>query len=242
VFKVIKDFYPPPKETTRAGQAKYLLVKHTTAWAAWPTRWNTPTWPSRATASGRAGGGAEAVRASLVEEEGDQIIIKHLYIERRMVPLNIWLTEKENDEAQLEHGMLEYGNAIKELVAANIFPGDMLYKNFGVTRHQRVVFYDYDEIEYITDCKFRAYPSRATKKKKWRRSRGTRSVNTTSSPSSLAASCWGTKDPQVLHEAPRRPAHARFWQARKHRQGLVEDSSRTRNTSAFPQGASPFRR
>jgi isocitrate dehydrogenase kinase/phosphatase len=76
---------------------------------------------------------------SLVEEEGDQIIIKHLYIERRMVPLNIWLTEKENDEAQLEHGMLEYGNAIKELVAANIFPGDMLYKNFGVTRHQRGV-------------------------------------------------------------------------------------------------------
>jgi isocitrate dehydrogenase kinase/phosphatase len=65
---------------------------------------------------------------SLVEEDGEQLIIKHLYIERRMVPLNIWLgnAEKENDEVQLEHGIVEYGNAIKELVAANIFPGDML--------------------------------------------------------------------------------------------------------------------
>jgi isocitrate dehydrogenase kinase/phosphatase len=77
-----------------------------------------------------------------------------------MVPLNIWLTnaEKEGDMEALEHGVIEYGNAIKELVGVNIFPGDMLYKNFGVTRHGRVVFYDYDEIEYITDCNFRAIP------------------------------------------------------------------------------------
>jgi isocitrate dehydrogenase kinase/phosphatase len=47
-------------------------------------------------------------------------------------------------------------------VAANIFPGDMLYKNFGVTRHQRVVFYDYDEIEYVTDCNFRVIPQART--------------------------------------------------------------------------------
>jgi isocitrate dehydrogenase kinase/phosphatase len=78
-----------------------------------------------------------------------------------MVPLNIWLTEaeKSGNETALEHGIVEYGNAIKELVSANIFPGDMLYKNFGVTRHGRVVFYDYDEIEYITDCNFRKIPA-----------------------------------------------------------------------------------
>ncbi|MEB0178342.1 isocitrate dehydrogenase kinase/phosphatase-domain containing protein, partial [Undibacterium sp. CCC3.4] len=89
---------------------------------------------------------------SIVEEEDDEIIIKHLYIERRMVPLNIFLgeAEKSGDDAAIEHGIFEYGNAIKELVAANIFPGDMLYKNFGVTRHSRVVFYDYDEIEYVS--------------------------------------------------------------------------------------------
>ena len=100
------------------------------------------------------------VAPSLVEEDGDQIIIRHLYIERRMTPLNIWLTEAEaaGDDAAMEHGVREYGNAIKDLVAANIFPGDMLYKNFGVTRQGRVVFYDYDEIEYISDCNFRVIP------------------------------------------------------------------------------------
>jgi isocitrate dehydrogenase kinase/phosphatase len=62
---------------------------------------------------------------------------------------------------QIERGVVEYGNAIKDLVAANIFPGDMLWKNFGVTRHGKVVFYDYDEIEYITDCNFRRVPAPA---------------------------------------------------------------------------------
>ncbi|MEG1117768.1 MAG: isocitrate dehydrogenase kinase/phosphatase-domain containing protein, partial [Janthinobacterium sp.] len=101
---------------------------------------------------------------SLIEEDDEQIIIRHLYIERRMVPLNMWLSnaEKEGRADLVEHGIVEYGNAIKELVAANIFPGDMLYKNFGVTRHQRVVFYDYDEIEYITDCQFRVIPEART--------------------------------------------------------------------------------
>jgi len=83
-------------------------------------------------------------------------VIKHLYIERRMTPLNIYL--QNGTEEQVEHGIIEYGNAIKELIAANIFPGDMLYKNFGVTRHGRVVFYDYDEIEYLTDCNIRKVP------------------------------------------------------------------------------------
>ena len=83
-------------------------------------------------------------------------MIRHLYIERRMIPLNIYL--QEATPAQIEHAVIEYGNAIKDLVRANIFPGDMLWKNFGVTRHGKVVFYDYDEIEYLTDCNFRKVP------------------------------------------------------------------------------------
>jgi isocitrate dehydrogenase kinase/phosphatase len=93
-------------------------------------------------------------------EGEDEIVIRHVYIERRMTPLNIWL--HEGTDAQVEHGIIEYGNAIKELIAANIFPGDMLYKNFGVTRHGRVVFYDYDEIEYLTDCNVRNVPKPRT--------------------------------------------------------------------------------
>jgi isocitrate dehydrogenase kinase/phosphatase len=90
-------------------------------------------------------------------EFGDgTVTIRHVYIERRMTPLNLYLA-KAND-SELEHAVFEYGNAIKELAAANIFPGDMLYKNFGVTRLNRVVFYDYDEIEYMTDCNFRSVP------------------------------------------------------------------------------------
>ena len=94
-----------------------------------------------------------------------KVIIKHLYIERRMIPLNIYLQETFDTGMQdphakelMAHSVIEYGNAIKELVAANIFPGDMLWKNFGVTRNGKVVFYDYDEIEYITDSKFRRVP------------------------------------------------------------------------------------
>ena len=74
-----------------------------------------------------------------------------------MIPLNIFL--QEATPRQIEHAVVEYGNAIKDLVRANIFPGDMLWKNFGVTRHGKVVFYDYDEIEYLTDCNFRRVPA-----------------------------------------------------------------------------------
>jgi len=166
VFKVIKDFYPPPKETTRALiKQKYLLVKHhdRVGRMADTLEYSNVAFPRHRFSEQLI---AELMQfaPSLVEFEGDQLIVRHLYIERRMVPLNMWLAQAEQDgnDAQLEHGIVEYGNAIKELVAANIFPGDMLYKNFGVTRHQRIVFYDYDEIETITDCNFRDIPQART--------------------------------------------------------------------------------
>ncbi|WP_426113954.1 bifunctional isocitrate dehydrogenase kinase/phosphatase [Massilia sp. PWRC2] len=162
VFKVIRDFYPPPKETTRAQiKEKYLLVKHhdRVGRMADTLEYSNVAFPlSRF---------SEALLAELrqsapsqLEIDGKQIIIRHLYIERRMVPLNMYLAqaEKSGNDARIEHGVREYGDAIKELVTANIFPGDMLYKNFGVTRQNRVVFYDYDEIETITDCNFRDIP------------------------------------------------------------------------------------
>jgi len=97
---------------------------------------------------------------SLIEDDGESLIIKHLYIERRMEPLNLYLekAQRAGRDDQVEHAVREYGNAIRELAIANIFPGDMLWKNFGVTRYGRIVFYDYDEIEYMTDCRFRRIP------------------------------------------------------------------------------------
>jgi len=162
VFKVIKDHFPAPKETTRElVKEKYLLVKYhdRVGRMADTLEYSNVAFP-RARFPDELLDELKEVAPSLIEEDSDQVIVRHLYIERRMTPLNIWLTEAEaaGDEAKMEHGVREYGNAIKDLVAANIFPGDMLYKNFGVTRQGRVVFYDYDEIEYITDCNFRDIP------------------------------------------------------------------------------------
>lgn len=162
VFKVIKDHFPSTKETTKElVKEKYLLVKNhdRVGRMADTLEYSNVTFPrNRITEELLAKIRHDA--PSELEENGDEIVIKHLYIERRMVPLNIWLSnaEQTHNDAALEHGVREYGNAIKELVAANIFPGDMLYKNFGVTRLGRVVFYDYDEIEYVVDCNFRAIP------------------------------------------------------------------------------------
>lgn len=162
VFKAIKDFYPPPKDTTRAQvKEKYLLVKHhdRVGRMADTLEYSDVAFPL-ARFSEELLAELKQFAPSLVEIEGERIILRHLYIERRMVPLNIYLANAQaaGDEQGIEHGVIEYGNAIKELVAANIFPGDMLYKNFGVTRHGRVVFYDYDEIDYLTDCQFRDIP------------------------------------------------------------------------------------
>ncbi len=174
VFKVIKDFYPPQKDTTREQiQGKYLLVKQhdRVGRMADTLEYSNVAFPR------------ERFEDELIEEiqkfapsqieinirpdNGKQeVVIKHAYIERRMIPLNIYLQEsfdvglqEPRAKAQMERAVIEYGNAIKDLVAANIFPGDMLWKNFGITRHGKVVFYDYDEIEYITDCNFRKVPA-----------------------------------------------------------------------------------
>jgi isocitrate dehydrogenase kinase/phosphatase len=158
VFKLIKDVIPYPKETDAEQiKAKYQLVKmHDRVGRM------ADTWEYSQVSLPRARFTPEVLRelltycASRVEIDEQTVLIKHVYIERRMTPLNIYLSHAS--DAEVDHAIREYGNAIKDLIAANIFPGDMLYKNFGVTRLNRVVFYDYDEIEYLTDCNFRRIP------------------------------------------------------------------------------------
>ena len=158
VFKVIKDFYPAQKETTRELiQRKYLLVKqHDRVGRMADTSEYSNVAFSRARFDAELMEELKHFCPSQIEEDGDTLVIRHLYIERRMIPLNIYLADA--DASQIESAVVEYGNAIKDMVRANIFPGDMLWKNFGVTRHGKVVFYDYDEIEYLTDCHFRKVP------------------------------------------------------------------------------------
>ncbi len=158
VFKIIKDRFPPPKEVTREQvKERYQLVKMhdrvgrmADSWeyshVAFPLMRFSPELREM----------LEHECAGSIELVGDQLIIKHLYIERRMSPLNLYLHNA--DDADVRHAISEYGDAIKQLAAANIFPGDFLFKNFGVTRQGRVVFYDYDELCYLTECNFREIP------------------------------------------------------------------------------------
>lgn len=84
------------------------------------------------------------------------LLIEHLYIERRLVPLNIYV--REAAEADAARAVIDYGQAVRDLACSNIFAGDLLLKNFGLTRHGRVIFYDYDEVCFVTECNFRALP------------------------------------------------------------------------------------
>lgn len=177
VFKLIKDKFPAPKETTRAEvKGKYLLVKQhdRVGRMADTMEYSLVAFPC-ARFSQELIAEIQAHAPSQLEisdRDGDgqqEVIISHLYIERRLLPLNMFLQEcfdagleYERPRKAMERAVVEYGNAIKELVAANIFPGDMLWKNFGVTRGGKVVFYDYDEIEYLTDCNFRSVPEPRT--------------------------------------------------------------------------------
>lgn len=162
VFKIIKDRFSPSKNVNRATVIeKYRLVKSvdrvgrmadTQEFADF--RFPLSKFEPECLAE------LLEVAAGTVEVEGDSVLIRHCWTERRMTPLNLYL-ENAND-AQVREALEDYGLAIKQLAAANIFPGDMLLKNFGVTRHGRVVFYDYDEICFLTEANFRHIPAPRT--------------------------------------------------------------------------------
>jgi isocitrate dehydrogenase kinase/phosphatase len=162
VFKVIKDRFTPPKSMTRDQvKAKYDLVKlHDRAGRMADTQEFTNLVFDRFRFSEELIDELRREVPSLLEMKGNVLLLKHCYVERRMTPLNLFLPGKDDDV--LRATMDEYGKAIKQLSAANIFPGDMLLKNFGVTRHGRVVFYDYDEICLMTECNFRKIPEPKT--------------------------------------------------------------------------------
>ncbi|NHB88940.1 bifunctional isocitrate dehydrogenase kinase/phosphatase [Photorhabdus tasmaniensis] len=158
VFKVIKDKFAPQKEVTQERvQECYRLVKeHDRVGRMADTQEFENFVVDKVRISPELMEELQKEIPEKLEDLGDKILIKHLYMERRMTPLNIYM--EQVDEQKLKDAIEEYGNAIKQLAAANIFPGDMLFKNFGVTRHGRVVFYDYDEICYMTEVNFRDIP------------------------------------------------------------------------------------
>ncbi|RMG24769.1 MAG: bifunctional isocitrate dehydrogenase kinase/phosphatase [Methanobacteriota archaeon] len=158
VFKVIKDRFAYPKNTTRQNvMAKYRLVfKHDRAGRLIDAQEFEYLKFEKSRFSQALLEHLLKNAAFTVREEDGHIIIHHVYVERRVFPLNIYLQEAGEEAAKA--AVIDYGNAIKDLAATNIFPGDLFTKNFGVTRHGRVVFYDYDELNLLTNCNFRKMP------------------------------------------------------------------------------------
>ncbi|MCC7163621.1 MAG: bifunctional isocitrate dehydrogenase kinase/phosphatase [Anaerolineae bacterium] len=158
VFKIIKDKFDEPKQTTHAQvKAKYNLVfRHDRAGRLIDAQ----EFEHLAFDRERF---APVLLQELLEKagdtvriEGDHVVISHLYVERRLEPLNLYVRHADPDAVR--RAVIDYGSAIKDLAKANIFPGDILLKNFGVTRHGRVISYDYDELCLITDLNFRTLP------------------------------------------------------------------------------------
>jgi isocitrate dehydrogenase kinase/phosphatase len=162
IFKVIRDHFPAIKNIRREEvMAKYDMVfKHDRAGRLVDAqefrriRLPRPRFDPDLLAE------LTGECALNVHVEGDDVIVSHAYIERRMIPLNLYLRSASAEEAEL--AVIEYGQAIRDLAYTNIFAGDLLLKNFGVTRHSRVIFYDYDELCRITDCRFRDLPEAET--------------------------------------------------------------------------------
>ena len=162
VFKVIRDRFPAVKNITEAEVVrKYRYVKQQDragrmadtwefSYVAFPVDRFDPALLSEL---------QEQIGSKLSIEAG-QVIISHLFIERRLNPLNLYLEQAQGRE--MRQAIREYGNALREISTAGIFPGDLLLKNFGVTSHGRVIFYDYDEIVPIGDCHFRKVPEAMT--------------------------------------------------------------------------------
>lgn len=159
VFKLIRDRFAYPKDMVRAEvEEKYRLVfrRDRIGRLVDAQEFLRLRFPARQFSSAALD---ELLRecAQTVQLDGDEVLIKHCYVERRVRPLNLYV--RESNALTAERAVLDYGQAIKDLARSNIFPGDLLLKNFGVTRNGRVLFYDYDELCLVEECKFRAVPA-----------------------------------------------------------------------------------
>lgn len=159
VFKVIKDYFPANKKTTRGDvMTKYRdVLRHDRVGRLVDFQeFEHLRFPRSRFAPEMLDELLE--QASLtVSLEGDDVLIRHLYAGRRVRPLDLFVNERPEEEAKA--AIVDWGRALKDLAAADIFAGDMLLKNFGVTRHGRVVFYDYDELCPLSECNFRLFPT-----------------------------------------------------------------------------------
>jgi isocitrate dehydrogenase kinase/phosphatase len=242
VFKVIRDKFAYSKDfTSKTVKERYYLVKiHDRVGRMADTlEYSDVALPKSRFSKALLSQLREEIAGSL-EEDGDVIIIKHLYIERRMIPMNIYMkTATDEEKSEL---MNEFGKAIKDMMGVNIFPGDMLMKNFGITPFKRVIFYDYDEVEYLVDVNFRKIPKPRTiedemSAQPWY-SVGAHDVFPEEFPTFLTPQADLKK---LLLEKHADLIDAKFWQQKQEniRQGVAEDifpyPQKLRFTNLYPE-------
>jgi len=162
VFKVIRDTFGSSKNTDRETvMSKFRLVRevdrvgrmaHTIEFTnlALPLDRFAPELLQQ----------LDDLAKSSIEVDGENLVVRHCYVERRLTPLNLYFARAT--DSQVDTAVREYGDTVRELAIANVFPGDLIWRNFGLTRYGRVLFYDYDEVEYLTDCSFREIPPAPT--------------------------------------------------------------------------------
>lgn len=162
VFKLIKDRFDFPKDTSRGEvRRRYRLVfEHDRAGRLVEAHEFEHLRIARDRFTPELLDDMRRDAAETVRMEGDDVVIGHAYVERRVRPLNLFLAEADAESSA--QAARDYGQAIKDLASSNIFPGDIFTKNFGVTRQGRVVFYDYDELAFLLDCNFRDMPQATT--------------------------------------------------------------------------------
>ena len=158
VFKIIKDHFDPPKNTTRdAVRRRYDLVysRDRVGRMVDTQEFENLSFDLDHFDPDLLSELLEDASESVFVDNG-KVVIKHAYTERHVYPLNLYLQEMSQEKA--EAAAIDWGYAIKDLAAANVWPGDLFTKNFGVTRHGNVVFYDYDELALLEECRFRNIP------------------------------------------------------------------------------------
>lgn len=161
VFKLIRDRFDTPKKTTRQEvMQKYDLVfRHDRAGRLVDAQAFEYLQFDECCFSEQLLTKLKREAAGTIRVKNDHIIVNHAYVERRVTPLDVFLAQSDGTDAR--RVVIDWGYSIKNLAVSNIFPGDILLKNFGVTRHGRVVFYDYDELCPLTSCNIRKLPDAA---------------------------------------------------------------------------------
>jgi isocitrate dehydrogenase kinase/phosphatase len=93
-----------------------------------------------------------------VQVEGDSVFIRSLIVQLKIIPLPMYLETASDSE--IRTAIVNLGHCIRNNAATNIFNKDLDSRNYGVGRYGKVLLFDYDAVEKLTDVKIRTNQDR----------------------------------------------------------------------------------